>query len=153
MFVRAIALLVSVILAGLGFGAEPEVASLPQMTAADLAECRKLGGKAVYVEYRRDSASTRTIVQGVPRAGDGPAAGMEVQIETRATKKAMRANGWDEAAVYDLVSLSPDNEFAREQGDEATDAELEARRQAVRDKLEKMASCLDEARGGAPGGG
>lgn len=75
---------------------------------------------------------------------------MELQVESRATKQAMRRNGWHKAAVSDLLSLSDDNEMARNFGEEGTDAELDARRRRVQDKLDQMPSCLEQARRAEP---
>ena len=148
---RISVLVVLAVIAG-GCGGGTEVIAGAEVGGGELVTCRKLGGEAVFVEYENgDGGTTATVVQGVPEPGDG-GGGMELEVESKATKKAMRANGWSERAVNDLISLPDDNEMARNFGYEGTDEELDGRRRSVNALLETMPSCLVDARGAGASG-
>jgi hypothetical protein len=126
-------------------GCGGETVGMADMGGGDLKTCRRLGGEAVFVEYEKDGSKTTTVVQGVPEGEAGLHS--DLSLETRKTKKALRANGWTDKAINDLISMPDDNEMARNFGYEGTDAQLDAKRRSLHELLDRMPSCLDEARG------
>ena len=121
--------------------------------AGDVVTCRRLGGDAVFVEYANDGGGSKTVVQGLPGGGEADSRRAEGVAESAATKKARRANGWDDKTVRELIQMPDDNDFARNFGFEGTDAQIDAKRRSLREHLERMPSCLDEAREARPSDG
>ena len=119
--------------------------------AGKLVECRVLGGKTVFVEWADGEGGRSTTVQrGIPK-GSNPGAFAETQIgpgpkKRRAEQRELRANGWDPASVRDLLELPDDYEMASATGFKGSEAEFTARKRELQARLERMPSCLDEAR-------
>ena len=120
----------------------------------DLVECRVLGGNRVYVEYADgEGGGSRSIDQGIPKGRRSGAMG-ETTIETnlkkmRAQKAELRKNGWDEKSLDELVTLPDDYEMATNFGFKGSEAQFNARKRELQAKLERMPSCLAQARGEA----
>jgi hypothetical protein len=120
----------------------------------DLVECRVLGGNRVYTEYSDgEGGGSRGVQDGIPKGKRHSAIG-ETTLETnprklRAQKAELRANGWDEDSISALVSLPEDYEMATDTGFKGSEAEFNARKRELQARLERMPSCLEEARGKA----
>ena len=120
----------------------------------DLVECRVLGGNSVYVEYSDgQGGSSRSVDQGIPKGRKSGAMG-ETSVEAnprkmRAKTAELRKNGWDDKSIEDLITLPDDYEMATNLGFDGSEAEFDARQRELQARLERMPSCLDEARGEA----
>ena len=135
-------------------------------TSADLVECRKLGPGKVFVEYAKDDGdgteSSTTVVNKVPDPGENAASGelsgeaidgspRKHRKKARQAEKKLRANGWTEQDINDVITLPDDNEMARNFGWEGqSDAQIDGRRRQLRAMLDRMPSCLEQARGDQP---
>jgi hypothetical protein len=149
------ALVVAVTLSGcLGGVAVEESVGTDDFGPEELVECRVLGGNTVYTEYSDgEGSSSKGVQEGIPKGKRHSAIG-ETTIETnprklRAQKAELRANGWDDDSIRDLVALGDDYEMARSSGFTGSEAEFNARKRELQARLERMPSCLEEARGKA----
>ena len=160
-----VAAVVVLALSGCGLVVRSDGVGSSDFTSADLIECRKLGPGKVFVEYEKDGAGSTTVVGRVPGVGErsgnsgelsGEISGNpgEARKQRRKAVKALRANGWSEKDVHDVITLPDDNEMARNFGWEGqSDAQIDARRAELRAKLDRMPSCLAQARGEQPSEG
>ena len=149
-------------LAGCGLVVGSGSVGTSDFTSADLVECRELGPGKVFVEYANEGSGSTGVVGKVPapgeNAGSAELSGEEIggsdrkqRQKARRAEKELRANGWTEKDISDVVTLPDDNEMARNFGWEGqSDAQIDARRAELRAKLDRMPSCLDKARGEQP---
>ena len=120
----------------------------------EMVECRELGRNSVYVEYSDgQGGGTRGVEQGIPKGKRGSAIA-QTTVETnqrkmRAQKAELRANGWDDKSIDELVTLPDDYEMARNFEFKGSEAEFNARKRELEARLQRMPSCLEEARGKA----
>ena len=149
-------------LSGCGFLVRSDSVGSSDFTSADLIECRELGPGKIFVEYENDGGGSTTVVNKVPEPGENAASGAlsgeviggsprKQRQKARRAEKALRANGWTEKDINDVITLPDDNEMARNFGWEGqTDAEIDGRRRQLRAMLDRMPSCLEQARGDQP---
>lgn len=157
-----VAAVVVLTLSGCGLVVRSDSVGSSDFTSADLVECRKLGPGKVFVEYENDDSGSTTVLSRVPRPGQNAASGelsgeeiggsgRKQRQRARQAEKELRANGWTEKDVHDVITMPDDNEMARNFGWEGqSDAQIDARRAELRAKLDRMPSCLDQARGEQP---